>query len=198
MERSTPAPSRPRARSRGPIVAASGVALALAFTGGLLVAELAAPAVGRAALAPPPAGVEAAAAPERAPSPAWSAPAAAPAAVAAPPAIAPAIPALLTAQGRPTPALVTRVTEEATRSLEAARAGLAARCPPDRARTTPGRFTFNVVFDASGREIARGIAEDRRARAPEVAACLRALPLGALQVSPPGASVGVRVALSLP
>jgi hypothetical protein len=59
-------------------------------------------------------------------------------------------------------------------------------------------FTFNLTFDGSGREIARGIGEDRRARAPEVASCLRRLPLGTLRVPAPGTRVGVRVALALP
>jgi len=103
--------------------------------------------------------------------------------------------------GRPTPALVAQVTEAARLGLEAARADLVARCLPA-GRAGPGAppvpFTFHVTFDAGGREIARGIGEDRRARAPEVAGCLRRLPLGTLRVDPPGTSVGVRVALSLP
>lgn len=110
--------------------------------------------------------------------------------------VAPGAAPLLTPQGRPTPALVARVTDDARRALEEARTGLLARCAPagHRARA---RLTFNVTFDASGREIARGIAEDRTARAPEVASCLRKLPLGSLRVAAPGTSVGVRVALNL-
>ncbi len=106
----------------------------------------------------------------------------------------------LTPAGRPTPALVARVTEEASRSLEDARVELVERCvPKDRHGSESGaKYTFNVTFDANGREIARGINEDRRARAPEIASCLRRMPLGTLQVPAPGASVGVRVGIELP
>jgi len=119
-----------------------------------------------------------------------------------PAAAAPVAPAEAQARpGRPSPALVAQVTEAARLGLEAARGDLVARCLPA-GRVAPGApavpFTFHVTFDASGREIARGIGEDRRARAPEVAGCLRRLPLGTLRVAPPGTNVGVRVALSLP
>lgn len=116
-------------------------------------------------------------------------PAAAPAALAAAP--------HLTPQGRPSAALVARVTDDARRALEEDRTGLLARCVPSGGRAG-AKLTFNVTFDASGREIARGISEDRSARAPEVASCLRRLPLGSLRVAAPGTSVGVRVALNLP
>lgn len=125
------------------------------------------------------------------------------AAVAATPSAPAAVvaPSPLTPLGRPTPALVARVSEEARAVLEAARSEFTGRCIPG-GRLPGGQagatFTFNVTFDASGREIARGIGEDRRYRAPEVARCLRALPIGSLRVSPPGASVGVRVAMNLP
>jgi hypothetical protein len=91
--------------------------------------------------------------------------------------------------------VVARVAHEATRVLEAARSDLAARCAPSGAGGA--QFTFNVTFDANGREIARGISEDRRHRAPRVASCLRKLPIGSLRVTPPGANVGVRVAMQL-
>lgn len=96
--------------------------------------------------------------------------------------------------------VLARATEELARTLETARPGLAERCvPPERrASGRSARVTFNVTFDATGREIARGISDDRRAPAPEVARCLRRLPLGALRVPAPGANVGVRVAMTLP
>jgi hypothetical protein len=102
--------------------------------------------------------------------------------------------------GRPTPELVSLVAQQARRKLEEVRPELIERCVPEPRRGDPGgaTFTFNVTFDAGGREIARGISEDRRYRAPEVASCLRRLPLGSLRVPPPGAIVGVRVALNLP
>jgi hypothetical protein len=118
-------------------------------------------------------------------------------ALAAPPAPPPA-----PAPSRPGPELVSRVAEEATRVLESARPELAARCVPAEGLADEGaRLTFNVTFDASGREIARGISEDRRARATgatAVASCLRKLPIGSLRVAPPGTNVAVRVAMSFP
>jgi hypothetical protein len=109
-------------------------------------------------------------------------------------------PSRVTASGRPTPELVSIVAQQARRKLEEARPELIERCVPESRRGGPGgaTFTFNVTFDPGGREIARGISEDRRFRAPEVASCLRRLPLGSLRVPPPGAIVGVRVALNLP
>jgi hypothetical protein len=120
--------------------------------------------------------------------------AAAPAAAGLPP------PSLVTASGRPTPELVSIVAQHARHRLEEARPALVERCVPEarRAGRQGATFTFNVTFDRSGREIARGISEDRRFRAPEVASCLRRLPIGSLRVPPPGAVVGVRVAMNLP
>ncbi len=171
----------------------------VAFFAGRWAADAAA---GRAA-APALGGVTAAAATPAPPAPDWRprAPDPGPASPSPAPALPVRVePAGVSPGGRPSPALVARVAEEAGQALEAARPELTARCvPPGR---PPGqaaaRFTLNVTFDASGREIARGLSEDRGARSPEVAGCLRRLPLGALRVSAPGANVGVRLALSLP
>jgi hypothetical protein len=104
--------------------------------------------------------------------------------------------------GRATPELVARVTEEASLALEQTRSQLVERCQAAGGLTAPtrgARFTFNVTFDANGREIARGINEDRRHRAPpELSRCVRSLPPGSLRVTPPGANVGVRVAMMFP
>lgn len=102
---------------------------------------------------------------------------------------------------RATPEQVAQATAETAALLEASREELKRRCWP--AAGLPGGpsealVTFNVTFDATGREIARGLTEDRRARAPGLASCLQRLPLGTLRVSPSGANVGVRVALRLP
>jgi hypothetical protein len=189
--------ARAAARPGALIASLTALATLLAFAGGRWAADAAAPAGLQhpARTRPPPPAPDA-----RQADTTWRAPASAEAPPAPPPAPA-ANPLELTPQGRPTPALVTRVTEEASRQLESARAELLARCVP--ATGLPGgrataRFTFNVTFDASGREIARGISEDRRAPAPEVAGCLRRLPLGTLRVTAPGANVGVRLAMNLP
>lgn len=188
------APARPR-RVSGTVLAALAVAQVLAFTGGLLFATLVAdgPAPRPARAPDRPAAEDLVH--EEPPLPALAPPAAAPrpapaAALAVAPALGPA--------GRPTAATVARVAEDAARSLEAVRPQLA-RCLPDGGRgAAPARLTFHVAFDATGREVARGVAEDRRARSPELARCLRALPLGAVSVAPPGAPVGVRVAITFP
>jgi hypothetical protein len=105
------------------------------------------------------------------------------------------------APARATPAMVAQATAEASAFLEASRAELNARCWP-RDGLASGRpstlVTFNVTFDPRGREIARGIGEDRKARAPELLRCLQKIPLGSLRISPTGANVGVRVAMRLP
>jgi hypothetical protein len=192
-----PGSPRPASRPGALLASAAAVAALLAFAGGLWVSELLADPAGAGSarrLAPAPDGGLAPAHPEPAPNlsalevPGGPAPAPASLPGAPPPAAAPV---------RPAPEVVARVAEEATLALEAVRAGLAERCPPA-AGAAPARLTFNVAFDASGREVARGVVEDRRARAPEVARCLRELPLGALRVSPPGGTVGVRVAMSFP
>jgi len=132
------------------------------------------------------------------------APAASPAQAAAPgsteaaPATAPAPAAR---GGAPTQALITRVAEETQVQLESAQPELYKKCWPQgglpKGRTST-KLTFSVVYDAAGNEVARGISEDRRAPAGALATCLRRLPLGTLRVEPPGASVGVRVALAFP
>jgi hypothetical protein len=101
----------------------------------------------------------------------------------------------------PTPALMAKVTRETQVQLESVQPELLKRCWPDdglpggRSGTT---LTFSVTYDANGREIARGISEDRRAPAGALAACLRRMPAGALHIPAPGANVGVRVPLAFP
>lgn len=106
-----------------------------------------------------------------------------------------------TSVGRATPELVAQATAQTTNVLESARSELVSRCWP-RAGLASGHprttVTFNVTFDAGGREIARAIGGDRFARAPEVIACLQRMPLGSLRIPPPGANVGVKVAMQLP
>lgn len=106
-----------------------------------------------------------------------------------------------TSATRATPELVARATAETTSVLEASRAELDARCWPKAGLASGAAstvVTFNVTYDAAGREIARGLAEDRQARAPELVRCLQRLPLGSLRITPTGANVGVKVALRLP
>lgn len=164
--------------------------------GAFLVGSLSAPTRRAAAprAAPPPA-------PE-APSPRrelprWPPPSEAPAPVPAAAAPAPAAPPRVAV----TPELAARVADEARERLAGLRPLLARRCWPEgglRSGRAEARIVVNLTFDASGREIARGISENRRAPAGEVAACLRRLRDAPISVAPPGANVGVSVPLTLP
>lgn len=199
----TRAPSPPMRSARpGAFLAAAAVLAVLAYAAGRSSAELLAepsargpgdPRMAERAAAGPAAADgrrSLAAAPVHpwSPAPALGAPPTGASGAAAP---------LLTPAGRPTRELVARVAAEASRSLEQARGDLVARCVPPGSATS-AKLTFNLAFDAQGREVARGISDDRRAPAPEVAGCLRRLPMGSLRVSAPGTHVGVRVAMQLP
>jgi hypothetical protein len=59
------------------------------------------------------------------------------------------------------------------------------------------KYVFNVTFDAEGKQIARGVSEDREAARPEVTACVSEK-LPTLTVPPPGQTVRVEIPLSLP
>jgi len=58
-------------------------------------------------------------------------------------------------------------------------------------------FIFQSTFDATGKEIARGISDVRGLEAPKVGACLRRQPLE-LRIAPPGRRVRFDVTLELP
>jgi hypothetical protein len=58
--------------------------------------------------------------------------------------------------------------------------------------------TYDLTFDPGGREIARGMLEDRRAPAGEFGRCLRQLENTSLAVSPPGSFVTLRVPVTYP
>ncbi|WP_437477454.1 hypothetical protein WME75_28345 [Sorangium sp. So ce1014] len=93
------------------------------------------------------------------------------------------------------------VARQAARALDAHRPALVERCyrPAIAAQPAPRgvKYVFNLTFDAQGRQIARGILEDRETSRPEITACLvTALP--PVAVAPPGASVRVDVPFSLP
>ncbi|AGP38795.1 hypothetical protein [Sorangium cellulosum] len=93
------------------------------------------------------------------------------------------------------------VARQAARALDARRPALVERCykPAIAAQPAPRevKYVFNLTFDAQGRQIARGIIEDREASRPDVTACL-ATALPPVAVEPPGASVRVDVPFSLP
>ncbi|WP_437627557.1 hypothetical protein [Sorangium sp. So ce1151] len=146
--------------------------------------------------APPPASAEARAASARAPAAPGEAPA---------PAGAPSQPLPRPAAAAPSSALprelYERVAADATSALEARRPLFVKQCwePSLKKNPTPARarYLFNMTFDESGKEIARGISEVRGMDRPDAAHCLRMIPLG-IGVPPPGARVAVEVELTLP
>jgi hypothetical protein len=89
---------------------------------------------------------------------------------------------------------VQRVIDEARAQIEAARDRLGERCAPRGplpGGRGPARLVMSLTFDREGREIARGVTQDRRARSTELAGCLRDLPR--LAVTPPSVNVGVAI-----
>lgn len=184
---------RPSRRLWAAIIAV--LAVAAAYGLGRLGSE---PEPARAALreAPRPA------APDRVASPApWPRPAVAPAAApqegspvagegqAAPPRapIPPEVMAQYQAE------IFTRVEEERPKVVE--------RCWPRDGLPRGQRsasVTYNVSFDAAGREIARGVQSDRRAPAGAFGSCLSRFQGARFTISPPGRPVTLRVAVTYP
>jgi hypothetical protein len=187
-------PARPRRRLvPGAAAAAAVAAVALAFGAGRWSAPSSETSV------PPPEPVLM----KRTPEPlAVSAPAPAPAP--APIAATAPITAPVPAPSAPhppglTPEVANRVNQEAKAQVEAQRERIVSRCWPRGASGRPrASVTYNLTFDAKGREIARGIAEDRRAPASEFAQCLRRLDRTAVAIAPPGTNVGLSFAVSYP
>ncbi|MGK3963069.1 hypothetical protein WMF38_02635 [Sorangium sp. So ce118] len=143
--------------------------------------------------APPPASAEARAA--SAPAPAETS-----AAAGAPPQPLPRPAAAVPSSALPSE-LYERVAADATSALEARRPLFVKQCWEPSLKKNPAparaRYLFNMTFDESGKEIARGISEVRGMDRPDAAHCLRMIPLG-IGVPPPGARVAVEVELTLP
>ncbi|WP_434048215.1 MULTISPECIES: hypothetical protein [Sorangium] len=97
--------------------------------------------------------------------------------------------------------LYKRVEADAIKALDARRPLFVKQCwePSLKKNPTPARakYLFNMTFDASGKEIARGISEVRGMDRPDAAQCLRMIPLG-IGVPPPGARIAVEVEMILP
>lgn len=120
---------------------------------------------------------------------------------------APAASSVATAPVAPAPSSapapdLDKVKVAALKDLERHRQAITKQClteVPAAQPDPPGgiKVQFNVTFDAEGRQIGRGISEDREHTRPGVGACLsRVLP--ALSVPPPGQTVQVFLDLSIP
>jgi hypothetical protein len=163
-------------------------ALLLAFAAGRWTADPAPPAAQQEPVARQEAPVETSAFPPRSPPVATPRTALAKAPpVAAPPPLA-----------GPAPEVVARVTEEVKVKIETLRPQILSRCSPAGGMAGGARLTFNLTFDASGREIARGITGQRTAPGAELARCLREMDGIELAIPAPGASVAVAVPVTFP
>jgi hypothetical protein len=104
-------------------------------------------------------------------------------------------------RGAAPPEVVARAREDAVAAIEAQRRQVVASCWPrgglsnGRARTT---LTYHVTFDREGREVARGLMDDRSAPAGEFARCLRRLPNSSLSVSRTGTYVTMKLPVTYP
>jgi hypothetical protein len=94
-----------------------------------------------------------------------------------------------------------RVREEAVAQLEELRPHAVSSCwPREKLAKGPARttLTYHVTFDPDGREIARGIADDRHAPAAGFASCVQRLRDNSLSVSRTGTYVSLRLPVSYP
>ena len=98
------------------------------------------------------------------------------------------------------PDVVQKAQEQVVAALEHERPSLLSSCwkPAGPGESGTARLTFSIALDASGREIARGVSEDRDAYRPGVADCVRRLTAAPFQVEAPGRPVSLEVSFSLP
>lgn len=93
------------------------------------------------------------------------------------------------------------MTAAAAGELERNRAAAVTRCvqPSLAKKPEPAqvKLLFNLTFDAQGKQIGRGVSEDRATSRPDVTQCVTDL-LPTLQVPPPGMVVQVDVPWVLP
>lgn len=203
----TPRSTRPPTSLLGLAAGAAVVAALVAFLAGRLTADAAPSKVEGRGASGGAAPTETAWASEPARRVVASPPRAAPGAEApsAEPILVPqAVAGEIPAPGQSSAAVVAATAQaavETKQQLEALRSDLLQKCWPSgglpKGRTS-ARLTFSVAYDAHGREVARGVSEDRRAPTGELKRCISRQPLGTLRISPPGANVSVKVALNLP
>ncbi|MFO0589014.1 MAG: hypothetical protein U0441_15800 [Polyangiaceae bacterium] len=93
------------------------------------------------------------------------------------------------------------VLAAATKDLERYRADVVKKCVEPAIKKQPNppivKLTFNVSFDAQGKQVMRGVMEDRETWHEGVSMCAQDT-IPALAVPPPGANVGVDLPWTLP
>lgn len=94
-----------------------------------------------------------------------------------------------------------KVARDAIAALEAQRAALGKACWEPFAREKPSPphidYVVDVTFDLAGKQVMRGLSEDRKTARADVTACVSGR-LAPLQVPPPGAVVRVEIPFRLP
>jgi hypothetical protein len=93
------------------------------------------------------------------------------------------------------------VAAEVAKGLDSYRKELLDRCWKPAVAKQPDPPTlelgFNFTFDADGRQMGRGVREDRKTARPEIRECIDDV-VKQLTISPPGTSVAVEVPFTLP
>jgi hypothetical protein len=107
-------------------------------------------------------------------------------------------PRLATARAPVTSEAIGRATDEVKAKLERMRRYITSSCLRPQEAAGSVKLTYNLAFDAAGREIARVVNEEHRGPPGALGKCLRTLPGTALFISPPGATVAVTVAANYP
>jgi hypothetical protein len=104
----------------------------------------------------------------------------------------------------PKPAVVAsrdEVTRQAANALAGQRPEIVARCwkpsVAKQAQPASAKYVFNYTFSADGRQIGRGVAEDRATARRDLTACMVGM-LEPLSIPPPGANTYVEIPLELP
>lgn len=93
---------------------------------------------------------------------------------------------------------VKRLRQHLQAALLAEKPGFVKRCYRAEPAGPPQvKLVFDVLFDAEGREIGRGVREVRGMDRAEVASCIRQEPLG-LRIPAPGRQLSLQVAILLP
>lgn len=94
-----------------------------------------------------------------------------------------------------------KIAADATKELEKLRKTVVDACvaPSLKVQPTPSsvKFSFNFSFGADGKQVGRGVIEDRATSRPDVTACMLGK-LTPISVPPPGEPVRVDVSWTLP
>lgn len=104
-------------------------------------------------------------------------------------------------QGQASPAGQKAANTAAQKALDAYRAEIIEKCLKPSVAKNPNppqvKYSFDLVFDATGKQIARGLIEHREASRGDVGVCINTT-LPPLQIPPPGGTVRTSPEWTLP